>query len=150
MLGLRIQVWISLTGTLLHLQGKHLHQLPSLSQSDQLQEGWEERGVATDLGHNTLLRRDPSSWGKGSEQPGVSVVQLPALHIPAGLVQQLILPLLSASSAHSCWQSLLASPASCSQGQPAFHPQALSWEAALPNTHQPGFCRVTPKTTFLR
>lgn len=63
------------------------------------------------------------------------LVQFPALQIPAGLVQQLILPLLSASSARSRWHRLLASPASCSQGQPAFHPQALSLEAVLPNTH---------------
>lgn len=59
-------MWIRLTGTLQHLQGKHLHKLLTLSQLDQLQDGWKEKGAATDLGHDILFRRDPSSWGKGS------------------------------------------------------------------------------------
>lgn len=46
-LELRIQEWISLTGTLLHLQGRHLHQLPSLSHPDQLQEGLLQTLVTT-------------------------------------------------------------------------------------------------------
>lgn len=79
------------------------------------------------------------------------MVQFPALQILAELVQQHALPLLlSATSTHSLWQSLLALPTSFFKGQWAFHPQALCLEAALPNTDYPWFCRVTLKTTFLR
>lgn len=128
-------MWITLH--LLHLQGKHLHQLPSLSQPDKFQEGWKEKeGLLQTLVTTPCSGEIPAVGGKALSSLGCLWCNSQHCKYQQGWSSSssspLCQPALVAAAGHACWLPQLLLPRTASippagtglGGSPAKHTAA--------------------------